>query len=77
MLLLLRCLRLYLWLQQPVTLDPQQAALLCAGHKLQAEIIHSVANRAESRFQKGRRAVLEVRRRYNNSTVVQPGMQYS
>ncbi|KAF8061139.1 THO2 [Scenedesmus sp. PABB004] len=44
----------------PVSLDPAQAGLLCAGPVLTAEAIHSVANRAEPRFVKGRRAVMEV-----------------
>eukprot|EP00879_Flechtneria_rotunda_P007309 GHRR01007667.1.p1 GENE.GHRR01007667.1~~GHRR01007667.1.p1 ORF type:complete len:1185 (+),score=472.31 GHRR01007667.1:1197-4751(+) len=44
----------------PVSLDPSQAQLLCAGYVMQSEVIHSVANRAEPRFVKGRRVLLEV-----------------
>jgi hypothetical protein len=46
---------------QPVTQDPKDARLLCCGSVQQSEAMHHVANRAEPRFIKGRRAVMEVR----------------
>jgi hypothetical protein len=57
---LILTLLLLLPLLQPASVDPSQANLLCCGSVMQAELIHSVANREETAFQIGRSILLKV-----------------
>jgi hypothetical protein len=49
-----------LTLLQPANVDPSQASLLCCSTVMQAEAIHSVANREEPAFVWGRSTLLKV-----------------
>uniref|UniRef100_A0A383V2Y6 Uncharacterized protein n=1 Tax=Tetradesmus obliquus TaxID=3088 RepID=A0A383V2Y6_TETOB len=59
-LLLRSILRKMTGVDGPANVDPSQASLLCCGTVMQAEAIHSVANREEPAFQMGRSTLLKV-----------------